>query len=164
MWRRAPTPLASLPTSQRGTMPSWERGHPRVAWRPSAHAVQAAAGDLDLGIDRITTGERLALAVSIRWLLTSHSRHLEEGTRTMADVAFSHRAEPHAPPNTMDHPGQWHYVATRLTAHMGTYGPDETKELHCLLHRRGDLRIRTAIQRHNIRAIPEPLQGHRRCV
>ena len=37
-------------------------------------------------IDRLTTGEQLALAVNIRWLLTSRSRHLREGTRTMADI------------------------------------------------------------------------------
>ena len=72
----------------------------------------------------------------------------------MADVAFGHRAEPHAPPTTMDHPGQCHYEATWLMAHMGTYSPDETNGLHLPSHRRAALRIRTAIQRHNIWAIP----------
>ena len=119
-----------------GTTPSWGRGHLDYARsegdarRPSTQAEQAAAKDLDLWIDRITTGERLALAVSIRWLFTSQSRHLEKGTRTMADVTFGHRAEPHAPPSTMDHPGQCHYVATRLMAHMATYSPDEMNGLH----------------------------------
>ena len=104
-------------------------------------------------MDSITTEERLALAVSIRWLLTSQSRHLEEDTCTMADVTFGHQAEPHTPPTTMGHPGQWHYVATRLMAHMGTYSPDEMKGLHWLWHQRAALRIRTAKQRHSIWAI-----------
>ena len=96
-----------------GTTLSWGRGHLDYARSegdapdPSAHAEQAAAQDLGLWIDRLTTGEQLALAVSIRWLLTSRSRNLEEGTRTMADITFGHRAA-HAPPATMDHPGQWH--------------------------------------------------------
>ena len=136
--------------------------------RPNAHAEQAAAEDLDLWINRITRGERLALGVSIRWLLTSHSGHLQEGTRTMADVAFGHRAELHAPPTTMDHPRKWHYVATRLMAHMGIYGPHEMNGLHWRWHQRAALRIRTALQRHNIWAIPGSLgyeghaSGHRR--
>ena len=80
----------------------------------------------------------------------------------MADIAFGHRAEPHAPPNTMDHPSQWHYVAARLMAHMETYSPDEMNWLHRLWHRRAALPIRTAMQRHNIWAIPGSLcyQGH----
>ena len=56
-------------------------------------------------IDRVTTEEQLALVVSIRWLLTSRSRHLGEGTRTMADVTFGHRTG-HTPPAPMNHPGQ----------------------------------------------------------
>ena len=121
-----------------GPTPSWGRGHLDYARsegdarRPSTQAEQAAAQDLDLWIDRITTGEGLALAVSIRWLLTSQSRHLEEGTSTMADVAIGHRAEPHAPPTTMDHPDESDYVATRLMAHMGTNSPDKMNGLHWL--------------------------------
>ena len=98
---RTGTNTASEPADQLpGTTPSWGLGHldcarsERDARHPSAHAEQAAAQDLDLWIDGITTGERLALAVSIRWLLTSRSRHLEEGTRTMVDVNFGHQAEP----------------------------------------------------------------------
>ena len=127
----------------------------------SAHAEQAAAQDLDLWIDRLTTGERLALAVGIRWLLTSRSRHLKEGTRTMADITFDHQAE-HPPPATMDHPSQWHYVATRLMAHMGAYIPDKMNRLHWLWYQRAALRIRTAMQRHNIWAISgfPGYQGH----
>ena len=34
------------------------------------------------------------------------------------------------PPATMNHPGQWHYVATLLMAHMGAYNPDEMNGLH----------------------------------
>ena len=93
------------------------------------------------------------MTISIRCLLTSQSRHLEQGTRTMADVAFGHPAEPHAPLTTMDHPGQWHYVATRLRADMGTFGPDKMNRLHRQWHQRAALRIRTAMQRQNIWAI-----------
>ena len=123
----ADTNTASEPTGQPlGTGPSWGRGHLDYAGsegdarHPSAHAEQAAAQDLGLWIDRLTTGEQLALAVSIRWLLTSQACHLEEGTRTMADITFGHRTG-HTPPANMDQPGQWHYVAARLMAHMGAY-------------------------------------------
>ena len=133
----AGTDTASEPADQppRTTL-SLGRGHLDYARSEGDARHPTAAQDLDLWIDKITTGERLALAVSIRWLLTSHSRHLEEATRTMADVASGHRAEPHAPPTTMDHPGQWYYVATRLMAHMGNYSPDEINGLHWRWHRR----------------------------
>ena len=51
--------------------PAWGRGHLDLApWdgdarRPNTQAEQAAAQDLDLWITRITTGEQLALGVSI---------------------------------------------------------------------------------------------------
>ena len=79
----------------------------------------------------------------------------------MADITFGHRAE-HAPPASMDHPGQWHYVATRLMAHMGAYSLDKMNWLHWLWHPRAALRIRTAMQRQNIWAIPGSpgYQGH----
>ena len=86
----------------------------------------------------------------------------------MADVAFSYRAEPHSPRTTMDHPGQWHYVATRLMAHMGTYSRDKMNGLHRRWHQRAALRMRTAMQRHNIWAIAESpgyqgrASGHKR--
>ena len=54
----------------------------------------------------------------------------------------------------MDHPSQWHYMATGLMAHMGTYSLDEMNELQWLWHRRATLRIRKAMQRQNIWAIP----------
>ena len=56
----------------------------------------------------------------------------------MADVAFGHRAESHAPPSTMDHPSLWHYVATWLIAHMWTYSPDEMNRLHWRWHQRAE--------------------------
>ena len=154
------TNTASEPGKQppRAT-PAWGRGHLDYARsvgdtrRPNAHAEQAAAQDLDLWIHRKTTGEQLLLGMSIRWLPTLHSSHLEEGTCTMAGVAFGHQAQPHAPPTTMDHCSRWHYVATRLMAHMGTYGPDESNRLHWLWHHRAAIRIHTAMQRHNICAI-----------
>ena len=66
------TNTASEPADQPSrTTPSWGRGHLDYkrsegdARHPSAHAEQAAPQDLDLWIDRITTGERLAMAVSI---------------------------------------------------------------------------------------------------
>ena len=107
---------------------------------PSDHAEQAAAQDLGLWIARLTTEEQLALAVRIRWLHTSRSRHL-------ADITFGHRTG-HAPPATIDHPGQWHYVASRLMAHMEAYSLDKMNGLHWQWHQRAALRIPTAMQRH----------------
>ena len=83
---------------------AWGQGHLDYArsegnvHRSNTHTELAAAQDLDLWITRITTGEMLALGVSIRWLLTSHSRHREDGIRTMADDALGPGAAPHAPP------------------------------------------------------------------
>ena len=79
----------------------------------------------------------------------------------MADITFGHGTG-HMPPATMEGPGQWHYVATRLMAHMGAYSPDEMKELHWQWHQRAALRIRTAMQRHNVWDIPGSpgYQGH----
>ena len=115
----AATNTARKPTGPPpGTARPWGRGHLDYARlegdanRPGEQAEQAAARDLALWIPRLTAGEQLALAVSIQWLLTSRSRHLAEGTRTMADITFGHRTG-HTPPATMDNPGQWHYVATR---------------------------------------------------
>ena len=104
--------------------PPWGRGlldYARLegnARHPSDRAEQAAAQDLGLWIDRLATGEQLALAVRIRWLLTSRYRHLAEGACTMANITFGHRTG-YTPPATMDHPGQWHNVASRLMVHMG---------------------------------------------
>ena len=112
-----------------GAAPPWGRGHLDYArlegdaGHPSEQAEQEATQDLSFWIPRPVTEEQLELAVRIRWVLSSWSRHLAEGTRTMADVTFGHRTG-HTPPATMDHPGQWHYVATRLVAHMGAYSPD----------------------------------------
>ena len=44
-------------------------------------------------------------------------------------ISFGHRTG-HTPPATMDHPGQWDYVATRLIARMGAYSPDEMNGIH----------------------------------
>ena len=138
-----------------GTAPPWGRGHLDYARlegnasHPSEQAEHAATQDLGLWIPRLIAGEQLVLAVSIRWVLSSRSRHLGEGTRTMADVTFGHRTG-HTPPATMDHPGQWHYVATRLMAHMGAYSPDEMNGLHWQWHQRAALRIRTAMHDHGI--------------
>ena len=154
------TNTASEPTGPPpGTAPPWGRRHldyTRLegdASCPSDHAEQAAAQDLGLWIDRLTTEEQLDLAVRIRWLLTSRSRHLAEGTRTMADITFGHRTG-HTPPATLNHPGQWHYVATRLMAHMGAYSPDEMNGLHWQWQQRAALRIRAAMQQHNVWDIP----------
>ena len=124
-----------------GTAPPRGRGHLDYARlegnasHPSEQAEQAATQDLGLWVPRLTAGERLALAVRIRWLLSSRSRHLAEGTLTMADVTFGHRTG-HTPPATMDHSGQWHHVATRFMAHMGSYSPDEMNGLHWQWHQR----------------------------
>ena len=131
------------------------------ASHPSKQAEQEGTQDLVFWIPRLVTGEQLELAVRIRWVLSSRSRHLVEGTRTMADVTFGHRTG-HTPPATMDHPGQWRYVATRLMAHMGAYSPDEMNGLHWRWHQRAALRIRTAMQDHDIWDIPGSpgYQGH----
>ena len=97
-----PPPATALP---------WGRGHLDYARlegdasRPSDQAEQAVAQDLGLWIDRLTTEEQLSLAVRIQWLLTSRSRNLAEGTRTIADITFGHRTG-HTPCATMNHPGQ----------------------------------------------------------
>ena len=145
-----------------GTSPPLGRGHLGYARlegdarHPSEQAEHAATQDLDLWIPRL-----IALAVSIPWVLSSRSRHLAEGTHTMADVKYGHRTG-HTPPATMDHPGQWHYVATRLMAHMGAYSPDEMNGLHWQWYQRAALRIHTAMQDHGIREIPGSpgYQGH----
>ena len=79
----------------------------------------------------------------------------------MADISFGHRTG-HTPPATMNHPGQWHYVASRVTAHMGAYNPDEMNGLHWQRHQRAALRIRATMQEHNIWDIPgfQGYQGH----
>ena len=86
----AGTNTASESTGQPpGTAPPWGRGHLDYAGfegdasQPSDRAEQATAQDLGMWIDRLTTGDQLALTVSIHWLLTSRSRHLREGTRTV---------------------------------------------------------------------------------
>ena len=68
----AGTSTASKPTGPPlGTTPPWGRGnldYARLegnARRPSDHAELAAAQDLGMWINRLTTGEQLALAVSI---------------------------------------------------------------------------------------------------
>ena len=150
-----------------GTAPPWKRGHLDYARlegdasHPSEQAEQAATQDLGLWVPRLTAGEQLALAVRIQWLLSSRSRHLAEGTRNMADVTFGHRTG-HTPPATMDHPGQWHYVATRLMAHMGAYSPDEMNGLHWQWHQRAALHICATMQDHDIWEIPGSpgYQGH----
>ena len=159
----ASEPTCPLPR----TAPPCGRGHLDYARleggasRPSDHAEQAAAKASGMWIHRLTTGEQLALAVSIRWLLTLRDRHLGEGTRTMADLIFGHRTG-HTPSATMADPDQWHYVATQLMAHMGAYHPDEMNRVHWQWHQRAALRIRAAMQSHNIWDIPGSpgYQGH----
>ena len=105
----ASEPVAPPP----GASPPWGRGHLDYArlegdaGHPSEQAEQEATQDLGFWIARLVTGEQRELAVRIRWVLSSRSRHLAEGTRTMADVTFGHRTG-HTPPATMDHPGQTH--------------------------------------------------------
>ena len=73
----------------------------------------------------------------------------------MADITFGNRTG-HTPLATMDHPGQWHYVATWLMAHMAAYSPDEMNGLHWQWH------LRAALQDHDIWGIPGSpgYQGH----
>ena len=138
-----------------GTALPLGRGHLNYAClegdanRPGEQAEQAATQDLGLWVPKLTAGEQLALAVRIRWLLTSRSCHLAEGTRNIADDTFGHQTG-HTPPATMDQPSQWHYVATWLMAHMGAYSPDEMNGLHWQWHQRAALRIRATMQDHDI--------------
>ena len=83
----AGTNTVSEPTGQPpGSALPWGRGHLHYARlegdanRFSDHAEQAAAQDLGLWIGRLTTEVQLTQGVRIRWLLTSRSRHLAEGT------------------------------------------------------------------------------------
>ena len=67
-----------------GTAPPWGRGHlyyARLEGDAGDQAEQAATQDLGLWVPRLTAGEQLTLAVRIRWLLSSRSRPLAEGTR-----------------------------------------------------------------------------------
>ena len=102
------------------TAPPWGRGHLDYARlegdasHPSEQAEHAVTQDLGLWIPRLIAGEQLALAVGIQWVLSSRSRYLAEGTRTMADVTFGHQTG-HTPPppwttpanGTMWPPGSW---------------------------------------------------------
>ena len=49
--------------------------------------------------------------------------HIRTGARTMANVMFNLREGQHSPPPTMEHPGQWRYLATRLTCPHGGLHP-----------------------------------------
>ena len=77
----ASEPVAPPP----GAAPPWGRGHLDYArlegdaGHPSEQAEQEATQDLSFWIPRLVTGEQLELAVRIRWVLSSWSRHLAEG-------------------------------------------------------------------------------------
>ena len=86
------------------------------------------------------------MAAAIRWIL-QRDTHIAEGDRTMVGVIFGHREAPHAPPSTMAHGDHWHYVATRLMAHMGVRTAAEANHLHWQWHRTAALRIRDAMCR-----------------
>ena len=80
----------------------------------------------------------------------------------MADVAFGQQGSTASIPHHHGPPHQCYYGATRLMAHMGTYSPDEMNGLHWPWHQLASLRVRAAMQRHNIWAIPgsSGSQGH----
>ena len=121
----------------------------RDAQRPTAEAGRAAALDLDLWIPRISDVEQLTIQIRPPWI-PMDIQHIRTGARTMADVMFNLREGRHSPLPTMEHPGQWRYVATRLMAHMRASTQDDLNRLHWGWHHRAALRIREALIRHNV--------------
>ena len=113
--RRAITPVATTATGEPAGSPSPRAAPPwgqenldyaqseGDAQRPSAESERPAARDLDPWITRINNVEQLTLAVRIRWLLKD-IHLIASGTRTMADVIFSHREGPNAPTPTSGNP------------------------------------------------------------
>ena len=83
------------------------------AQRPTMEAHRAAALDLNLWIPRIFDVEQPTIEI----LMNVH--HIRTGARTIADVIFDLCEGQHSPPPTMEHPGQWRHVATRLMVRMG---------------------------------------------
>ena len=110
----------------RGTALPWEEENLDYgqtegdACHPRAEAEHAPARDLDPLITQRTDGEQLTLGTSTQ-LLLQQQEYMKNETSTVADVIFGlvRRRTPRSPPpTTMEHPSQWHYLATLY----GTYG------------------------------------------
>ena len=166
-WRRAPTPLASLPAHH------W--GPPRAGggsiWTTHAWKATPAAPATTQNRRRPKTwvcgSTGSPQGSSFYWRPASDGCILR-GPATSGREPAPWQTSPSAigrgtrPPTTMDPPGQWHYVATRLMAHMGAYSPDKMNGPHWQWHQRAALRIRAAMQKHNIWDTPASpgYQGH----
>ena len=166
VWKRAPTPLASLlvrrqdrPALGAGTSALRTLGRQRQPpQRPSGAGGCQRPGPMDQQAHRrgaARPGSRHPMAA---YFAVPPPRG---GSPDLPSDGYT-------PPATMSYPGGWHYVATRVIAHMGAYSPDEMNELHWQWHQRAALRIRTAMQQHDIcdilgsRGYEGHAWGHRR--
>ena len=172
-WKGAPTPLASLRAHHRGPLRPGDGG----IWTTHAWQATPAAPVTTQNRRRPKTWASGSTGSPQRssspWQSASDG-FLLRGPATSRREPAPWRTSPSAigrgtrPPATMSHPGQWHYVATRLMAHMGAYSSDEMNRLHWQWHQRAALRIRAAMQQHNIWDIPGSrgyrghASGHRR--
>ena len=158
----AGTNTASEPACQPpGTARPWRRGHLDYAPSPATTRTRRRPKTWAYG----WTGSPQSR--SSPWQSVSNGcllRSPATSRREPAPWQTSHSAirRGTGPPATMVNPGEWHYVATRLMAHMGAYSPDEMNRLQWQWHQGAALRTCTAMQRHNVWDIPGSpgYQGH----
>ena len=166
-WRRATKPLASLPSHHRGPP------RPGGGGIRTTHALKATPDAPATTRNRRRPKTSACGSTSSPQGSSSPWRSASDGCLLRGPATSGRdptpwQTSPSAigrgtpPPPTMDHPGQWQYVATRLMAHMGSYSPDEMNGLHWQWHQRAALPICAAMQRHNIWDIPGSpgYQGH----
>ena len=172
-WKRPLTPLASLSARRRGpprpggggtwTTHAWRATPATPANKESKRRPKTwASGPKGLPQGSSSTWQSAFDGCFLRRPATSRREHAPWQTSRLAIGRGKRPLPPWNPP------GQWHYGATRLMAHMGAYSLDEMNRLHWRGHQRAALRIRVAIQDHDIWDIPgspgyqEHASGHRR--